>query len=94
MFSCFIFGLFDLISAPPLSLNQIGYAMGMLCLVCIIGSLYLGFRVWNGDVTLANAEHCLFVSFSGLAGLPEPGMCAATGNDPDCRKAIALGFCI
>jgi len=21
-------------------------------------------------------------------------MCAATGNDRDCRKAIALGFCI
>jgi len=25
------------------------------------GSLYLGFRVWNGHVTLVKAEHCLFV---------------------------------
>ena len=36
----------------------------------------------------------LFVSFFGLAGLQDSGMCAATGNDRDCRKAIALGFCI
>jgi len=35
-----------------------------------------------------------FVSFFGLAGLQDSGMCAATGNDCDCRKAIALGFCI
>jgi len=63
MFSCFIFGLFDLISAPPLSLSQIGYAIVLLCLVCFVGSLYLGFRVWNGYVTLAKAEHCLFVCF-------------------------------
>ena len=33
----------------------------------------------------------LFVSFFGLAGLQDSGMCAATGNDRDCRKAIALG---
>ena len=62
MFSWFIFGLFDLISAPPLSLSQIGYAIVLLCLVCFVGSLYLGFRVWNGHVTLAKAEHCLFLS--------------------------------
>jgi len=83
-----------LTSAPPLSLSQIGYATVLLCLVCFVGSLYLGFRVWNGHVTLAKAEHCLFVSFFGLEGLQDSGMCAATGNDRDCRKAIALGFCI
>jgi len=38
-------------------------------------------------------EGCaLFVSFFGLAGLQDSGMCAATGNDRDCREAIALGF--
>jgi len=85
-----------LISAPPLSLSQIGYAIVLLCLVCFMGSLYLGFRVWNGHVTLAKAEHrdCLFVSFFGLAGLQDSGMCAATGNNRNCRKAIALRFCI
>jgi len=83
-----------MISAPPLSLSQIGYAIVLLCLVCFAGSLYLGFRVWNGRVALAKAGHCLFVSFFGLAGLQDSGMCAATGNDRDCRKAIALGFCI
>jgi len=62
MFSSFIFGLFDLISAPPLSLSQIGYGIVLLCLVCFVGSLYLGFRVWNGHVTLAKAEHSLFLS--------------------------------
>jgi len=82
-----------LISAPPLSLSQIGYAIVLLCLVCFVESLYLGFRVWNGHVTLAKAEHSLFVSFFGLAGLQDSGMCAATGNDRDCRKAITLGFC-
>ena len=66
----------------------------LLCLVCFVGSLYSGFRGWNGHVTLAKAEHSLFVSFFGLAGLQDSGMCAATGNDHDCRKAIALGFCI
>jgi len=83
-----------LISAPPLSLSQIGYAIVLLCLVCFVGSLYLGLRVWNGHVTLAKAEHSLAVSFFGLAGLQDSGMCAATGNDGDCRKAISLGFCI
>ena len=83
-----------MISAPPLSLSLIGYATVLLCLVCFAGSLYLGFRVWNDHVELAKAEHCLFVSFFGLAGLQDSGMCAATGNDRDCRKAIALGFCI
>jgi len=75
-------------------LSQIGYGIVLLCLVCFVRSLYVGFRVWNGHVTLAKAEHCLFVSFFGLAGLQDSGMCAATGNDRDCRKAIALGFCI
>ena len=51
-----------MIAAPPLSLSQIGYAIVLLCLVCFVGSLYLGFRVWNGHVTLAKAEHCLFLS--------------------------------
>ena len=83
-----------MISAPPLPLSQIGYAIVLLCLVCFIGNLYLGFRVWNGHVTRAKAEHCLFVSFFGLAGLQDSGMCAATGKDRDCRKVIALGFCI
>ena len=59
--------LFDLISAPPLSLSHIGCGMVLLCLVCFAGSLYLGFRVWNGHVTRAKAEHWLFVSFFGLA---------------------------
>jgi len=83
---------FDLISAPPLSLSQIGYSIVLLCLVCFAGSLYLGFRVWNGHVTLVTAEYSLFVSFFGLAGLQDPGMYAATANDRDCRKATALGF--
>jgi len=83
-----------LISAPPLSLSQIGPAIVLLCLVCFVGSLYLGFRVWNGHVTLAKVEHGVFVSFFGLAGLQDSGMCATTGTDRDCRKAIALGFCI
>ena len=41
-----------------------------------------------------NTGECgaLFVSFFGLAGLQDSGMCAATGNDRDCRQAIALGF--
>ena len=30
----FIFGLFDLISAPPLPVSQIGYAIVLLCLLC------------------------------------------------------------
>ena len=81
-----------MISAPPLSLSQIGYAIVLLCLVCFVGSLYLGFHVWNVHVTLAKAEYCLFVSYFGLAGLQDSGMCAAIGNDRDCRKAIALGF--
>jgi len=81
-----------LISALPLSLSQIGYAIVLFCLVCFAGSVYLGFRVSNGHVTLVKAEF-LFLFF-GLAGLQESGMCAATGNDRDCRKAITLGFCI
>jgi len=36
----------------------------------------------------------LFVSPLGRAGLQDSGMCPATGNDRDCRIAIALGFCI
>ena len=32
-----------------------------------------------------------YFSFFGLAGLQDSGMCAATGNDRDCRKAITLG---
>ena len=34
----------------------------------------------------------LFLSFLGLAGLQDAGMCAATGNDVDYRKAMALAF--
>jgi len=81
-----------LISAPPLSLSQIGSAIVLLCLVCFVGRLYLGFQVWNGHVTLAKAEQCLFVCFFGLAELQDSGICAATGKDRDCRKAIALRF--
>jgi len=66
--------------------------MILLCLVCVDGSLYLGFRVWNCHVTWVKAERRLLVSFFGLAGLQDSGMYAATGNDPDCRKGIALGF--
>jgi len=62
MFSWFIFGLFDLISAPPLPLSHIGYPIVLLCFVCFVVSLYLGFRVCEGHVTLARAEHC-FVTF-------------------------------
>jgi len=51
-----------LISAPPLSLSQIGYAIVLLYLVCFAGSLYLGFREWNGHVILVKAELCLFLS--------------------------------
>ena len=35
-----------------------------------------------------------FVSFFGLVGLQDSGVWAATGNDCDCRKAIAVGFCV
>ena len=38
MFRSFIFGLFDLISAPPLSLSQAGSAIVLLCFVCFAGS--------------------------------------------------------
>jgi len=34
------------------------------------------------------------IAFFSLAGLQDSGMCTATGHDRDCRKAIALGFCI
>ena len=51
-----------MISAPPLSLSQVGYAIVLLCLVCFVGSLYLAFQVWNGHVTLAKGEHCFFLS--------------------------------
>ena len=51
-----------MISAPPLALSQIGYAIILLCLVWFAGSLYLEFRVWNGHVTLEKAELCLFLS--------------------------------
>jgi len=64
--------------------------MVMFSLLC--WSVFLGFRVWNGHVTLVKAEF-LFLFF-GLAGLQDSGMCAATGNDGDCRKVIALGFCM
>ena len=63
--------------------------LGLLC-----WKLYLGFRVWNGHVTLAKGENCLFVSFFSLAGLQDCGMGAANGDDRDCRKAVALEFCI
>ena len=63
MFSLFIFGLLYLISASPLSLSQIDYDIILLCLVCFAGSLYLGFRVWNGQVALVEAELC-FVLWS------------------------------
>ena len=52
----FIFGLLDLISSSPLFLSQIRYAIGLLCLVCLAGSLYLGLPVWNGHVALVEAE--------------------------------------
>jgi len=68
MFSCFIFGLFDLISALPLSLSQIGYAIVLLCLVCFAGSLYVGFRVSNGHVALVKAELCFFLWSSRITG--------------------------
>jgi len=61
MFSGFIFCLFDLISAPPLSLSQIGYAIVLVCLVCFAGSLYLGFRIFNGHIALEEAELCFFL---------------------------------
>jgi len=53
-----------MISAPPLSLSQIGYAIVLLCLVCFVGSLYLGFRVWNGHVTVTG----LFLSNENTIG--------------------------
>ena len=68
MFSWFIFGLFDLISAPPLSLSQIGYAIVLLCWVCFARSLYLGFRVWNGHVALVKAELCFFLCSRRIPG--------------------------
>ena len=57
-----------LISAPPLSLSQIGYPIVSLCLVCCIGSLYLGFRVWNGHVELVEAELCFFLWSCRITG--------------------------
>jgi len=43
---------------------------------------------------MLHSQGLSIVSFFGLAGLQDSDMCAATGNDHDCRKAIALGFCI
>jgi len=68
MFSLFIFGLFDLISASPLSLSQVGYTIILLCLTGIAGSLYLGFRVWNGHVALLEGELCFFLLFCRITG--------------------------
>ena len=68
MFSLYIFGLFDLISAPPLSLSQIGYAIILLCLVYFAGSLYLGFRVQNSHVALVEAELCFFLWSCRITG--------------------------
>jgi len=62
----------------------------MLYLVGFVGSLCLEIRVWNGQVTLVEAELRLFI----LAGLQDLCVCAATGNDCDWRKAIALDLCI
>jgi len=67
-------------------------AILLLCLVCFAGSLYLGFWVWNGHVILTLVKGELWLFF--LAGLEDSGMFVATGNDHDCRKAIALDLCI
>ena len=80
-----------MISAPPLSLSQIGYAIVLLCLVCFAGSLYLGIWVWNGHVAQVEAELCFFLWSCRITGFR---YVPATGNDHDCRKAIALRFCI
>ena len=80
-----------MISSPPLSLSQIGYAIVLRCLVYFVGSLYLGFRIWNGHVTLAKAEHWLFDSFYGFAHLQDSGMCAATSNNHDSGRLSLLG---
>jgi len=56
------------ISAPPLALSQIGYAIVSLCLVSFIGSLYLEFRVWNGHVALAEAELGFFLWSCRITG--------------------------
>ena len=55
-------------------------------------TLYLGFWEWNGHGTLAKAEHCLFFSFFGLAGLQDSGMCAATGKYLIAWRLSLLGF--
>jgi len=68
MFSRFIFGLFDLILAPPLFLSQIAYAIVLLCLFCFAGSLYLVFRVWNGHVTLVETELCFLLWSCRITG--------------------------
>ena len=68
MLTGYIFGLFDLISAPPLSLSLIGYAIVLLCLVCFAGSEYLGLRVWNGHLALVKAELCFFLWSCRITG--------------------------
>jgi len=68
MFSCFILGLFDLTSAPPLSMSEIGDTMVLLCLVCFAGSLYFGFQVWNGHVTLVKTELYFFLWSCRITG--------------------------
>ena len=85
--------LFDLISAPPLFLSQIGCAIVLLCLVCFVGSLYLGFRVWNGHVTRERAEHCLFLSLV-LQGYRIPVCAQLLVMIVIAGRLSLLGFCI
>lgn len=82
--------LFYLIAASPLCRNQIGYVIVFLYFVCFARRWNLAFHVRNGHVALMEPELWLFV----LAGLPHLGVCAATGIDHDCRKAIAQDFSV
>ena len=59
---------FDLNSAPPLPRSQIDYAIVLRCSICLAGSLYLGFRVWNGHVELVKAELWFFLSSCRITG--------------------------
>jgi len=86
----FRFFLFDLISTSRLSLSLIGYPCVFLGLVCLAGRLYYEFWVRNGHAALVEGELEMFV----MAGLPDLSVCAATGIDRDCTKAIALDLCI
>ena len=81
------FVLFDFSSATASESDRLCYRIAMFSLLRWKFIFRIPGMVWS-------CKRLSYVSFFGLAGLQDSGMCAATGNDCDCREAIALGFCI